>query len=78
MAVDEKLQTCDFKRKQYKKLFASIGYDIQYIYLLCDWFKQPQYRDVLKYIKNVKCDYYFNEIPLDRLNIGALPNEKYK
>jgi hypothetical protein len=77
-SVDEKLQTCDFKRKQYKKLFSSIGYDIQYIYLLCDWFRKPEYRDVLQYIKDVGCDYYFNEIPLDKLNIGAMPNDKYK
>lgn len=77
-SVDEKLQTCDFKRKQYKKLFSGIGYEIQYIYLLCDWFKKPEYRDVLRYIKDVGCDYYFNEIPLDKLNIGALPNDKFK
>ena len=77
-SVDEKLQTCDFKRKQYKKLFSSIGYDIQYIYLLCDWFRKPEYRDVLQYIKEVGCDYYFNEIPLQVLNICALPDEKYK
>lgn len=68
-SVDEKLQTCDFKRKEYKKLFSSIGYDVRYIYLLCDWFKKPEYNDVLQYIKDVGCDYYFNEIPLDKLNI---------
>lgn len=68
-SVDEKLQTCDFKRRQYERLFASIDYKIKYIYLLCDWFKKPEYRDVLKYIKDVGCDYYFNEIPLSVLGL---------
>lgn len=77
-SVDEKLQTCDFKRKQYEKLFKEIDYKVKFIYLLCDWFKKPEYRDVLQYIVDVGCEYYFNEIPLGKLNIGALPNEKYK
>ncbi len=77
-SVDEKLQTCDFKRRQYEKLFNVIGYRTQYIYLLCDWFRQPEYRDVLEYIRLVGCDYFFNEIPLERLNIGALPGDIYK
>lgn len=68
-SVDEKLQTCDFKRKQYEKLFKCIGYEIKYTYLLCDWFKKPEYRDVLEYIKSVGCDYFFNEIPLSSLNL---------
>ena len=76
--MDEKLQTCDFKRRQYEKLFGVINFGVRYIYLLCDWFRKPEYRDVLQYIHDVGCDYYFNEIPLDELNIGALPGEIYK
>jgi hypothetical protein len=68
-SVDEKLQTCDFKLKQYKKLAKLNGYDVKYIYLLSDWFKHEQYRDVLDYIKSVGCFYYFNEIPLDFLGL---------
>lgn len=68
-SVDEKLQTCDFKRRQYERLFKTINFKVKYIYLLCDWFKKPEYRDVLQYIKDVGCDYYFNEIPLDVLNL---------
>lgn len=70
-SVDEKLQTCDFKKKQYQKLFSEINYDVQYIYLLCDWFKRPEYKDVLNYILSVGCKYYFNEIPLSALNLPA-------
>lgn len=68
-SVDEKLQTCDFKKKQYQKLFLSQDIQVEYIYILCDWFKKPQYKDVLDYIKSVGCDYFFNEIPLERLGL---------
>ena len=74
-SVDEKLQTCDFKRKQYERLFAVIDYKVKYLYLLCDWFKRPEYRDVLKYIKDVGCDYYFNEIPFGILNLEGIDYE---
>lgn len=68
-SVDEKLQTCDFKKKQYKKLLAPLNIDVEYIYLLSDWFKQPQYKDVLDYIISVGCSYYFNYIPLNKFNL---------
>lgn len=61
-SVDEKLQTCDFKKKQYKKLLSSITNDVSYIYILNDWFKKEKYKDVLDYIKSVGCNYFFNEI----------------
>ena len=31
-SVDEKLQTCDFKKKQYKKLMSPANIDVEYIY----------------------------------------------
>ena len=68
-SVDEKLQTCDFKKRQYVKLMSPLGINVEYIYLLNDWFKKPEYRDVLAYIKEVDCDYLFNEITLARLNL---------
>ena len=57
-SVDEKLQTCDFKKKQ-----------VEYIYLLSDWFKNPKYKDVLDYIHSVRCQYYFGYIPLQKLGL---------
>jgi len=72
-SVDEKLQTCDFKRKQYKKLMAPANIDVEYIYLLDDWFKDPRYKDVLDYIHSVGCDYYFEYIPLTRLGLPVPP-----
>lgn len=68
-SVDEKLQTCDFKKKQYQKLFLPKNIQVEYIYILCDWFKQAKYTDSLNYIKSVGCDYFFNEIPLRRLGL---------
>lgn len=68
-SVDEKLQTCDFKKKQYKKLLASLNVEVEYIYLLSEWYKKPCYKDVLDYIQSVNCDYYFEYIPLQRLGL---------
>lgn len=68
-SVDEKLQTCDFKRKQYEKLFESTGIQPIYLYIFNDWFKKPQYKDVLNYIEESHCHYFFNEIPLDFLGL---------
>lgn len=72
-SVDEKLQTCDFKKKEYKKLLSKANLDIEYIYLLDDWFRAPKYRDVLDYIHSVGCDYYFEYIPLYRFGL-PVPN----
>ncbi len=72
-SVDEKLQTCDFKKKQYKKLLAPANIDVEYIYLLDDWFRDDKYRDVLDYIHSVGCDYYFEYIPLYRLGLPVPP-----
>lgn len=72
-SVDEKLQTCDFKKKQYKKLMSVANIDVEYIYLLDNWFKNPKYKDVLDYIHSVDCDYYFEYIPLKRLGLPVPP-----
>ena len=68
-SVDEKLQTCDFKKKQYQKLFFRANIEVEYIYLLNDWFKKPEYKDVLDYIISVRCQYYFNYIPLGKIGL---------
>lgn len=73
-SVDEKLQTCDFKKKQYKKLLSKANLDVEYIYLLDDWFRNEKYKDVLDYIHSVGCDYYFEYIPLYKFGL-PVPNE---
>lgn len=68
-SVDEKLQTCDFKKKTYKKLLAPLNMDIEYIYILSDWFKHPRYKDTLDYVVSMDCKYYFEFLPLDELGL---------
>ena len=68
-SVDEKLQTCDFKNKQYKKLLAPLNISVKYVYVLSNWFRKKQYKDVLSYINLVGCHYFFNEIPLSFLDL---------
>lgn len=68
-SVDEKLQTCDFKRKQYMKLVRPLGLKVEYVYVLNEWFKKPEYKDVLEYINSVNCHYKFEELPLSWLGL---------
>lgn len=69
-STDEKLQTCDFKIKQYKKLLSRLNVEVEYIYILNDWFKKSEYKDVLDYIITVKgCSYYFNYLPLQKIGL---------
>ena len=70
-SVDEKLQTCAFKLKQYKRLLGS-SYQVEYLYVCSDWFNNPKYEDVHNYIKSVGCHIFFNEIPLDFFGLSSL------
>ena len=67
--VYRKLQTCDFKRKQYLKLVAPLGLRVEYVYVLSDWFRKPGYKDILDYIHSMNCHYKFNELPLSWLGL---------
>jgi hypothetical protein len=69
-SVDEKLQTCGFKIRQYKRLFEPIGVEVKYVYLLNDWFAHPRYQDVLDYIREVGADFHFRTLPLELLELG--------
>jgi len=68
-SVDEKLQTCDFKKKQYRRLMAPLNIEVEYIYILSDWFKKPEYKDTLDYVISVGCQYYFQYLPLQKLGL---------
>lgn len=50
-SVDEKLQTSDFKLRQYKKLFDN--YDVKFRFVLNHWFMKEEYKDVLDYINDL-------------------------
>ncbi|MDD3887386.1 MAG: hypothetical protein PHN19_01280 [Patescibacteria group bacterium] len=75
-STDEKLQTCDFKIKQYRKLLSRLNVEVEYIYILNDWFKNPVYKDVLDYVISIKgCSYYFNYLPLQKIGL-PVPEKK--
>ena len=44
--------------------------NVEYFYVLNDFFDDPAYRDVLSYIEEVGCRYYFNEMPLNLLGFN--------
>lgn len=60
-SADEKLGACAWKIQEYKNVFAAAGIEkVSYIYIFCDWFKQPRYEKLLQYIRSVDgCDYIF-------------------
>lgn len=66
-SVDEKLQTCDFKRKIYIKLLSKLKINVEYMFVLSDYFDKPSFDDVFRYIKEVGCDYFFDELPFSAL-----------
>lgn len=68
-SVDEKLQTCGFKMRQYRNLVDGLGIQVQFVYLLNDWFTQPRYADVLAYIRESGADYHFKSVPLELLDL---------
>lgn len=68
-SVDEKLPNCVFKKQEYEKLFKPLGFDVEFIYVLSDWFHDPRYRDTLEYIEDVGCYYYYNDLPLEAIGL---------
>lgn len=75
-SVDEKLQTCDFKLKQYRKLLSKANIRVEYGYVLNSWFRdrQDKYKDVLDYIRSVNCFYFFEELPFSFLGLPTPKN----
>lgn len=68
-SVDEKLPNCEFKKWEYEKLCEPKNYNVEFIYVLSDWYLQDKYRDMLFYIEHKKCQYCFNNIPLEYLGL---------
>ncbi|PNV83660.1 MAG: hypothetical protein C0627_03740 [Sulfurimonas sp.] len=74
-SVDEKLQTCGFKLNQYRRLFAPLNHNVEYIYILNDWFRKREYQDTLDYIISMNCKYYFEYLPLYEIGL-PVPDEQ--
>lgn len=70
-SVDEKLQTCWFKKAQYTRLFKQLWINIEYCYVLSNWFKKDKYNDTLAYVQMMNCKYFYETLPLDYLWLPA-------
>ena len=68
-SVDEKLPNCHFKKQEYQKLMTPLDYKVEFLYVLSDWFQDSRYRDTLQYVVDMGCLYYFNQIPLEILEL---------
>ncbi len=71
-SVDEKIQTCHFKMRQYRRLATPMGCRIKFIYQFekDGWFTKPRYKDVLEYVKEVGATYFYGEVPLSEFELG--------
>jgi len=63
-SVDEKIQTCAYKKQYYSNLLAPLEIKAEYILVLSDWFMQKKYTDVLNYVEAQGCKYFFKTLPL--------------
>jgi hypothetical protein len=73
-SVDEKLQTVDFKKKQYEKIFKPLGIQVRFIYVLSEWFTKSRYDDVKDYIISVGALWFISVIPI---SVILAPREGY-
>lgn len=48
--------------------FSRVAFDLT-IQVLNDWFRRPEYIDILDYVRWTGCFYFFNEIPLNFLEL---------
>ena len=51
------------------KLCAGTEYNVEYYYLLNEWYSKDGYRDVKDYLRESGCRYYTNTIPLYALGV---------
>lgn len=75
-SVDEKITTCDFKKKQYEKLFKGLVTNVELIYCLSPHFDKKKYKDALSYIHESGCQYFFEKIPLSAVGLPEKPEKK--
>ena len=65
-SADDKITTAPYKRKYYLKMVKLLGIKVEYVYIFNDWFKSG-YEDELDYLLDENIQYYFNEIPVDKV-----------
>lgn len=77
-SADEKIQTCDFKKKRYEVIGTATNKAVHYAYLLnpIDTWQHKKYKDALDYIHQCGCDYFFetfDNVPLDYFGDSIIP-----
>jgi hypothetical protein len=65
-SADEKITTGPYKRKYYLKIVNKLHIKVDFIYVLSDWFKKG-YKDELEYLREENIQYFFNEIPINKI-----------
>jgi hypothetical protein len=65
-SADEKIGAAPYNRKYYLKLVRALGIKVDYVFIFNDWFKNG-YEDELEYLREENIQYYFNEIPVDKV-----------
>lgn len=53
---------------------APLNIEVEYIYILSDWFRKPEHKDTLDYVISVGCQYYFQYLPLQKIGL-PVPKE---
>lgn len=71
-SVDEKLQTAHYKIFELRKLLSPLGYDLTYKYVLCDYFKNEEYKDNIEYLKSLPQGGALFAEDLVKLGIGCI------
>lgn len=56
-----------------------LNIEVEYIYVLNNWFRKPEYKDTLDFVISVGCQYYFQYLPLQKLGLPvSKPNTSSK
>lgn len=74
----EKFTSFDFRRKQFQKLFGTLGYKVKICYVLHHYYRQSKYCQLLEYIKKGRCSYFFDDddITDELIYLGILNRRK--
>jgi len=57
---------------------APLNIEVEYVYILSDWFRKPEYKDTLDYVISVGCQYYSSIYHFKKSGYQYLQNRFYK
>ncbi len=69
-SVDEKIQTAPFKIAMFEKLLRNFNISVRYQYILSEWFRSAQYRNIKEYYEdNEKVNVWVDGENLSNLDV---------